>query len=243
MTAPKTPKLNLPKLAQLFEGEKIALKNEGRYFSTLSDHQGEKGRLNESHLKHFIRKHLPEKYGIGTGFIVSSRTINDPGYKHPQIDIIIYDRHFTPFIFRGENVVYIPAEGVYAVFEVKPHFDKKYYNYAIKKLKSVKVLKRTSAVFTHVQGKSTKELHNIIGGILTKENKSKAFFNKVKIGSDLSFLLSLDSGIKVINDETIEEQDKQPILAFFLLKLIEKLRALGSVPALEVDKYLEFIKK
>ena len=201
-------------------------------------HPTAKGDESELNWIGLLRAYLPERYTVDSGFVVDHK-----GNISEQIDIIVYDRHFTPFIFRGENVVYIPAEGVYAVFEVKPHFDKKYYNYAIKKLKSVKVLKRTSAVFTHVQGKSTKELHNIIGGILTKENKSKAFFNKVKIGSDLSFLLSLDSGIKVINDETIEEQDKQPILAFFLLKLIEKLRALGSVPALEVDKYLEFIKK
>jgi len=228
-------KINIQKLFSALDEEmrlKLSSKIDEIYHPTA---KGDESELNWIGL---LRTYLPERYTVDNGFVVDHK-----GNISEQIDIIIYDRHFTPFIFRGENVVYIPAEGVYAVFEVKPHFDKKYYNYAIKKLKSVKVLKRTSAVFTHVQGKSTKELHNIIGGILTKENKSKAFFNKVKIGSDLSFLLSLDSGIKVINDETIEEQDKQPILAFFLLKLIEKLRALGSVPALEVDKYLEFIKK
>ncbi|MBM2833040.1 MAG: hypothetical protein HW406_201 [Candidatus Brocadiaceae bacterium] len=92
-------------------------------------------------------------------------------------------------------------------------------------------------------GKDKKELFDVVGGILTKENKSKKCFDGIKTGSDLSIILSLDCGIKVINDESIEKQDKEPILAFFLLKLIEKLRALGSVPALEVDKYLEFIKK
>jgi hypothetical protein len=102
-------------------------------------------------------------------------------------------------------------------------------------------LKRTSAVFAHAQGKSTKELHNIIGGILTKKNKSKSLFNKIKTGSDLSILLSLDTGIKIINDTAIEEHNNKPILAFFLLKLIEKLRALGSVPALNVDAYLKNI--
>ena len=207
-------KINIQKLFSALDEEmrlKLSSKIDEIYHPTA---KGDESELNWIGL---LRTYLPERYTVDNGFVVDHK-----GNISEQIDIIIYDRHFTPFIFRGENVVYIPAEGVYAVFEVKPHFDKKYYNYAIKKLKSVKVLKRTSAVFTHVQGKSTKELHNIIGGILTKENKSKAFFNKVKIGSDLSFLLSLDSGIKVINDETIEEQDKQPILAFFLLKLIEK---------------------
>jgi hypothetical protein len=57
-----------------------------------------------------------------------------------------------------------------------------------------------------------------------------------------SIILSFDCGVKVLNGETVEVQDKQPILAFFLLKLIEKLRALGSVPALDVDKYLSFVQ-
>lgn len=153
------------------------------------------------------------------------------------------DRHFTPFIFRGENVVYIPAEGVYAIFEVKPHFDQHNYDYAVKKLKSVRELKRTSDSFTHILGKDKKKLFNIDGGLLTKENKSQSFFDAIKAGSDLIFVLCLNCGIKVVGENTIEKQDKEPILAFFLLKLIEKLRAIGSVPALEVDKYLEFIKK
>lgn len=228
-------KINIQKLFYALDEEmrlKLSSKIDEIYHPTA---KGDESELNWIGL---LRAYLPERYTVDSGFVVDHK-----GNISEQIDIIIYDRHFTPFIFRGENVVYIPAEGVYAVFEVKPHFDKKYYQYAIKKLNSVKILKRTSAVFAHVQGKSTKELHNIIGGILTKGNKSKVFFNQVKIGSDLSILLSLDSGIKVINSETIEERDEQPILAFFLLKLIEKLRALGSVPALEVDKYLAFIKK
>ncbi len=185
-----------------------------------------------------LRAYLPERYSVDSGFVVDHE-----GNLSEQIDIIIYDRHFTPFIFRGENTVFIPAEGVYGVLEVKPHFDQNNYDYAVKKLKSVQVLKRTSASFTHILGKDKKELFDIVGGILTKENKSQKSFDDIKVGSDLKIVLCLDCGIKVVGEETIELQDKEPILAFFLLKLIEKLRALGSVPALEVDKYLGFIEK
>ncbi|MEK7633641.1 MAG: DUF6602 domain-containing protein [Patescibacteria group bacterium] len=200
-------------------------------------HPTAKGDESELNWKGLLRSYLPERYTVDSGFVVDHK-----GNISEQIDIIIYDRHFTPFIFRGENVVYIPAEGVYAVFEVKPHFDKKNYNYAVKKLKSVKDLLRTTANFTHILGKDKKELFKIIGGILTKEIKSINYFNNINTDSELSIILSLNYGIKVIN-ETIEKQDKEPLLAFFLLKLIEKLRALGSVPALEVDQYLGFIKK
>ena len=201
-------------------------------------HPTAKGDESELNWKGLLRSYLPERYTVDSGFVVDHK-----GNISEQIDIIIYDRHFTPFIFRGENVVYIPAEGVYAVFEVKPHFDMKNYNYAVKKLKSVKDLLRTTASFTHILGKDKKELFKIIGGILTKEIKSKNYFNNINTDSELSIILSLNYGIKVINEKTIEKQDKEPLLAFFLLKLIEKLRALGSVPALEVDRYLEFIKK
>lgn len=112
-----------PKLAQLLEGERIALKNEGRYFSTLSDHQGEKGRLNESHLKNLLRKHLPEKYGIGTGFIVSSKTINDT--NNPQIDIIIYDRINNAPLYQSEAFGIYQVEIVYGYIEVKTTFTSK----------------------------------------------------------------------------------------------------------------------
>lgn len=224
-------KINIQKLFTALDEEmrlKLSSKIDEIYHPTA---KGDESELNWIGL---LRAYLPERYKVDSGFIVDhSGTISE------QIDIIVYDRHFTPFIFRGENVVYIPAEGVYAVFEVKPHFDKTNYNYAVKKLKSVNELKRTSANFTHILGKDKKELFDIIGGILTKENKGKKCFNEITVNSELSIILSLDYGIKIINGKTIEKQDKEPILAFFLLKLIEKLRALGSVPALDVDEYLK----
>lgn len=199
-------------------------------------HPTAKGDESELNWIGLLRMYLPERYKVDSGFI-----IDHEGSLSDQIDIIIYDRHFTPFIFKGENVVFIPAEGVYAAFEVKPHFDKGYYDYAIEKFKSIRSLKRTSASITHLTGRGEKELFSIIGGILTKENNSLSFFNGVDESSELEFIVCLDYGVKVIGVK-IEEQNKEPFLAFFLLKLIERLRSLGSVSALEVDKYLEAIK-
>lgn len=228
-------KINIKKLFTALDEEmrmKLSSKIDEIYHPTA---KGDESELNWIGL---LRAYLPERYTVDSGFVVDHK-----GNISEQIDIIVYDRHFTPFIFRGENVVYIPAEGVYAIFEVKPHFDQKNYNYAVEKLKSVKTLKRTSASFAHILGTDKKELFGVIGGILTKGIKSKKCFNEIKASSELSIILSLDYGIKIINGASMEKQDKEPVLAFFLLKLIEKLRALGSVPALEVDKYLEFIEK
>lgn len=228
-------KINIEKLFSALDEEmrqKLSSKIDEIYHPTA------KGSETELNWIGLLRNYLPERYSVDSGFVVDYE-----GNISEQIDIIIYDRHFTPFIFRGENIVYIPAEGVYAIFEVKPKLSKTYYDYAVKKLKSVKELKRTSASFTHILGINKKELFDVIGGILTKENGSQSVYENLKVGSDLAIVLCLDCGIKVIGDKAIIAQDKEPILAFFLLKLIEKLRQLGSVPALEVDRYLGFIEK
>ncbi len=196
-------------------------------------HPTTKGTESELNWTGLLKTYLPERYKISSGFVVDYK-----GNRSDQIDIIIYDRHFTPFIFQGENTVFIPAEGVYAVFEVKPDFSKTNYNYAVRKLRSVQELKRTTAEFVHASGKNTKELFNIIGGLLTASNGSDIQFKKLDNQSDLSIVVSLSTGVKVIHDGILEKNNNTNILSFFLLKLIERMRALGSVPALEVDKYL-----
>lgn len=105
------------KLEKLFQGTRSVLENEGRYFSSLSDHQGEKGRLNETHLKATLRRHLPEKFGLGTGFIVSSKTINNK--DNPQIDIVIYDKVTNAPLYQSEAFGVFPVESVYGYIEVK----------------------------------------------------------------------------------------------------------------------------
>src|SRR3989339_81949 len=229
----KPKKINIQKLFNALDCEmrqKLSSKIDEIY------HPSAKGSEAELNWIGLLRNYLPERYSVDSGFVVDHE-----GNISEQIDVIIYDRHFTPFIFRGENIVYIPAEGVYAVFEVKPELNKANYDYAVKKLNSVKHLKRTSASFVHILGKDKKELFDVMGGILTKENGSQSVYEGLKSGSELSLVLCLDCGIKVVGKESILVQDKEPILAFFLLKLIEYLRMLGSVPALEVDKYLSFV--
>jgi hypothetical protein len=105
------------KIGNLFKGIKLNLRNEGEFFSELSDHQGEKGRLNESHLKNVLRRHLPEKFGLGTGFIVSSRTINKK--DNPQLDIVIHDNITNAPLYTSEAFSVFPIESVYGYIEVK----------------------------------------------------------------------------------------------------------------------------
>jgi hypothetical protein len=196
-------------------------------------HSGTKGTESELNWIGLLNRYLPERYKVSSGFVVDHK-----GNLSDQIDVIIYDRHFTPFIFHGENVVYIPAEGVYGVFEVRPEFSKQNYDYAVTKLESVRTLERTSANFVHISGSDKKQVFDIIGGILTATNSSNEQFKAIDTQTDLSVVVCLEAGVKVIYKEKVESNNNSNILSFFLLKIIERLRALGSVPALEVDKYL-----
>ena len=61
-----------------------------------------------------------------------------------QLDIVIYDRQYTPLIINQDGTLVIPAESVYAVFEAKQSIDASQVDYAAKKIASVRALHRTS---------------------------------------------------------------------------------------------------
>ncbi len=153
--------------------EKIELKNlfaglqrqvEAR-FSTNREfikHPGSKGDSLENVWINWLREYLPNRYCVDKAFIIDSN-----GNLSHQLDLVIYDQHFTPFVFKQDGISYIPAEGVYAVFEVKPEITKEYIEYAGKKIESVRKLFRTSTNIID-RGKSydPRPLTKIVGGLL-----------------------------------------------------------------------------
>ncbi len=101
---------------KLMAGNIAQLRIEKEFFSSLTSHPGEVGRLNETHLVRMLRRYLPAKFGIGTGFLVSG---GEHGTMSPQCDIIIYDAlNNAPFYFSEAWQIY-PIEMVYGVIEVK----------------------------------------------------------------------------------------------------------------------------
>lgn len=108
-------------LEQLMQGTIKQLKTEAGYFSTLTSHNPEKGRLNETHLVNLLRRYLPPKFGVGTGFIVSG---GNHVQESSQCDIIIYDPlNNAPFYSSDAWQIY-PIEMVYGVIEVKTKINK-----------------------------------------------------------------------------------------------------------------------
>ena len=101
-------------------------------------HPGEYGSYRENVIKPFLKIIMPQKYSIGSGFL-----INNKEGRSSQIDIVIYDSKVTPLIEDQQNVFY-PVETVVGIGEIKSTLSKKDFGEALRRLASNKELKSYS---------------------------------------------------------------------------------------------------
>lgn len=153
---------NKERLKLLFESLQKQMLAELSTNRLFIDHPGTKGDSIENVWIEWLKKYLPTKYCVDKAIIIDSH-----GEISHQIDLVIYDEQFTPFVFNQNGVKYIPVEGVYAVFEVKPEINKGYIEYAGKKIASVRKLHRTATTFINGGIKCPpRGFTKILGGIL-----------------------------------------------------------------------------
>lgn len=109
---------------------------------------------------------MPQRYAAESGHVVDSE-----GVFSDQIDIIIFDRQYSPFILKYEERLVVPAESVYAAFEAKQAISADQVAYAQTKLTSVRRLHRTSLPIPHAGGiYPPKNPITVLGGLLTFES-------------------------------------------------------------------------
>lgn len=207
-------------------------------------HPGSKGDSSEDNWIAWLNTYLPNRYKAEKAHVIDHK-----GKMSEQMDIVIYDPQYSLFVFNQNGVVYIPAESVYAVFEVKQNLNKGQIEYASKKIESVRQLERTSAPIYYAKGQyPAKPLFEIIGGIITLTNDwtslGDPFYKAILSCSDnkkVNIGCCIGSGSFAINysDNAIEcnKSDAEDALIFFFLNLIEMLQKLGTVPAIEIAKY------
>ena len=94
-----------------FNGIKNVFWNESESKLT---HPGEFGAYRESLAKNWLRMYIPERFGVGAGFIISS----DDSVSS-QCDIVIYDKLKSPKIESVEAQKFYPIEIVCGVGEIK----------------------------------------------------------------------------------------------------------------------------
>ena len=153
-------KINIGELFNGLQNQMIAQLNTNRSFI---EHSVSKGDSLENTWIEWLKKYLPNRYCVDKAIIIDCN-----GNLSDQIDLVIYDQHYTPFVFTQNGIHYIPAEGVYAVFEVKPELNKGYIEYAGDKIESVRKLHRTSInIIDRGRTFEPRSLTKILGGILT----------------------------------------------------------------------------
>lgn len=180
-------------LKGLFNGLQSQMISEMKTNSDFIEHSTTKGDAFEDIWIDYLRIYLPSRYCVDKAIIIDSK-----GNKSQQIDLVIYDQTYTPFVFIQKNTKYIPAEGVYAVFEVKPELNKEYILYAGKKVESVRKLYRTSAsIIDRGQKRDPISLTKILGGILSFESRIKNDETIETHVKSLKGLKSIDIGCAV----------------------------------------------
>lgn len=163
-------KIELPLLFRGLQEQMLSQLNTNRKFIS---HPGSKGDALENAWIEWLNKYLPNRYCVDKAIIIDS----DGNTSH-QIDVVIYDNWFTPFIFSQNGFHYIPAEGVYAIFEVKPDI-KGNIEYAAEKIESVRKLKRTSTNIIDVGiSRKPRGLTKIVGGLLASTSTYSPKNNK-----------------------------------------------------------------
>lgn len=238
-------------LHRAFINKQTALKASFLAIRDVTSHGTTRGDVSEGDWTGLMRDFLPTRYEVGPIFAVDHH-----GDMSEQIDVAVYDKHYSPQWFGGaNNVRFVPIESVYAVFEVKPELNAKYTKAAIKKVASVRKLERTSAHVVHKGGKYRPNeiaLSPIIGGILTTRNgwtSPLAKLDKHQPGPDdpgfLNIGVALDdfcfdytptlTGTSVTTERTTSLHGQQ--LIHFAIRLFRQLQAIGTVPAVDMEKY------
>ncbi len=210
-------------------------------------HSGTKGDASEQVWLDLFKTYLPARYSVEKAHVVDS-----DGQFSQQIDVVIFDRQYSPLVFKHEGQIIVPAESVYAVFEAKQSVDATYVEYAKRKFESVRKLKRTSLPVPYVEGTlKAKKLFAQLGGILSFESEWTPKLGETMIKAlaesdsnrhvDIACVAAhgvvtfdRDGGKHVIHSES-------KAATAFLLELIAMLQTLGTVPMIDTRTYAEWL--
>jgi hypothetical protein len=99
------------------------------------EHAGEQGRNNEKILMDYLKAHLPTRYSVTTGKVVSA-----DGDQSAQTDIIIVDRLNSPALVTTHGWDLVPVEATVGVISVKTTLNRSEMQNAVDQIASVRRL-------------------------------------------------------------------------------------------------------
>lgn len=214
-------------------------------------HGGEMGAAFEKGWRDMLATYLPKRYCVASAFVIDSQ-----GQQSQQLDLVIHDRQYSPFLFNQHDRLYIPAESVYAVFEVKQRLERATVRDAGKKAASVRNLHRTSAPVPTAAGiEKPRPPIPILAGLLCFESRWSPPFGSPLIESlgelgaserlDLVCALTHGSFEAQYPESAPPQLDlsaPDTALIFFFLRLLERLQKVATVPAMDIREYAKVLE-
>jgi hypothetical protein len=219
-----------------------------RHTGRMVTHSGAMGDAAEQAWIDLLRSYLPARYQVAQAF-----AIDCDGQTTLQLDCLVYDAHFTPALFGSERHVYVPAEAVYATFEVKQVVHGTHLAAAAEKAASVRRLRRTSAPVPWLSGVGPPKMpFRILAGLLAmktdrREGLSDDFYKRLdrwQGDSALDLVLTAESGFcdRFNADGSPTTARGKGSLIRGLFRLLAALRERATVTAVEWDKYEDVLK-
>jgi hypothetical protein len=205
-------------------------------------HEGEKGAAAELRWRGMLSEYLPRRYSVRSGFV-----IDHLGGVSEQIDVIIHDAQYSPFLFQAGTSCFVPAESIYAVFDAKQEISKATVEASGQKVASVRRLMRTSGgIYTNAGGPfsgKSPENQPILGGILAvgsgwTEPFGPSFtgaLDGLPAGHELDLGVAIAHGAFEASRDGVIIYDRSTALVGFFMALIRKLQPLATALAMDLD--------
>jgi len=210
------------------------------------------GNASEQRWLDLFERYLPRRYRAASAFVIDSR-----GHRSRQIDLAVFDNLYSPLLFPHKSGLHVPAESVYAVFEIKQIFNRTHIVQAAQKAASVRALNRTSVpVIAGGFGPARRRRpaiapQPILAGLLaTASDWTRDRFEESLVmgladftpGGRLDLGCSLQHGAFENCARGVRISDPEESLIFFMVRLLERLRAMGTAPAPDLMKYAHAVR-
>lgn len=238
---PDSGQLDLSQVFLRVQQEMLAQMSVGYLF----EHAQAAGAATEHHWLQLFSRYLPKRYRSAPVFVIDST-----GHRSRQIDLAIFDNLYSPPLFPHRSGEHVPAESVYAVFEVKPTLSRQWIRDAGEKAASVRALHRTSVPVIAAGGRrSAIKPSPILAGLLatssvwtpqTFADNLRPALTAVPLEQRLDLGCSLEHGAFEQwpqRSKKIQISSADESLIFFILRLLERLREMGTAPAADLMQY------
>ncbi len=210
-------------------------------------HPVTKGDASQNVWLDLLKEYLPKRYETTSAHVVDST-----GQFSEQLDIVIFDRQYSPFILNWKGQKIVPAESVYAAFEAKQSINAGVVDYAMGKMASLRKLHRTSLPIPTASGTAPAKVPSrFIGGLLTFESDWKPpladpLSRALATGDDnrrLDLGCVAAHGIFMCSSAAPPKitVDGMPATAF-LFELIARLQEIATVGMIDVRAYARWLR-